>query len=258
MKRLRMLNPLFHALAFLTRLPAPDLSATKDDWQRSVAYYPVVGLLIGLLLWGVSPVLTWLFPQPMAAVWIIVFWVYITGGLHLDGWMDLADGFGSNRSKEEVLNIMKDSRVGAMGVIAAVLLLSMKTTAVQVIQTLDMQKWLAISPLYARTVLLLAIRFFPYIRENGIGTDLRLGLTSKRMFVSCLFAGLIPLVMFSSLTGLIGLAVGFVTCIVGWGIGKAIASRLGGLTGDCYGALVECTEVCFLVLLIIIQKWLPL
>ncbi|MCZ4151790.1 adenosylcobinamide-GDP ribazoletransferase, partial [Escherichia coli] len=94
--------------------------------RESVVYYPLVGAAIGLAVWLGGALFGTVLPALPAAVLTLTLWVWLTGGLHLDGWMDTADGLLSYRSRERMLEIMKDSRVGAMGVIACVLLLMMK------------------------------------------------------------------------------------------------------------------------------------
>ncbi|WP_027416953.1 adenosylcobinamide-GDP ribazoletransferase [Aneurinibacillus terranovensis] len=246
------MNPLLHAIAFLTRIPVPYVSHSTKDWEKSVAYYPFVGLLIGVLLWGAGMLLAYLFPLPVAAVLTMAFWVFITGGLHVDGWMDLADGLGSNRPKEKVFEIMKDSRVGAMGVIAALLLFMVKGTTLYEAVSLHRMEWLIISPFIARFCLIMAIWFWPYITEKGIGTGLRNGLTAINVGVGFLFTGCIVY----WIGRISGLAVFIMTIAGAVFFIRMIVKKLGGLTGDCYGAVVEWTEMAALVLLLLMKRWI--
>ena len=114
--------PLIAALQFLTRLPLPvQLPDSDAVFRRSTVFYPAAGLLIGLLTAGSAWGFSYLFPFYINAALVLILWVFLSGGLHLDGLMDTADGLLSHRSRERMLEIMKDSRVGAMGVVAGVL-----------------------------------------------------------------------------------------------------------------------------------------
>ena len=90
-----MIKAFLSALSFLTRIPAPSSQLSSKDWQKSVIFYPLVGLLIGLIIAAGSVLLVDVFPFTITAFFLLVLWIWITGGLHLDGWMDLADGLGS-------------------------------------------------------------------------------------------------------------------------------------------------------------------
>jgi adenosylcobinamide-GDP ribazoletransferase len=244
------MNAFYQALAFLTRLPVPPHRPSAQDWERSVAYYPLVGALMGLLLWGANLVLIKVVGQPLAGVLALVFWVYLSGGLHLDGWMDLADGLGSNRPRERILEIMKDSRVGAMGVVAAFLLLLVKWGALSQIQLTHQIAWLTLPPLLSRYLLVVAIWFWPYITANGIGTGLRKGLTRVRVLLGFLFTIGVTFGLFGWV-GILVLLAGLLAAVL---FIQRIARKLGGLTGDCYGALVEWTEAVLVVLIVLVGR----
>jgi len=243
------MNALWHAIAFFTRIPVPWLKPSETAWKQSVNGYPAVGIVIGLVLCGAHQAALTLFSPLLAAVLTVAVWVYITGGLHLDGWMDLADGLGSSRPREQVLAIMKDSRVGAMGVLAAVLLLLLKTAAVTELFRPD---WalLLLAPFAARTHVLLSIWFWPYLSaEKGIGKGIREGLSPVSI-------GLGYLVLLTA-GWLIG-SWAAVTAIVAsllfalW-FSRAVAGKLGGLNGDCYGAVIESGEA--VMLLVLAGSW---
>ncbi len=257
----RRLSSLLYAYTFLTRLPFPRswlvrLQSDKDEesrleWQQSVAFYPVIGLVLGLVLWLWAEVVAGLFPLSLASVLLLVGWVYITGGLHLDGWMDLADGYGSNRSREEMLTIIKDSRVGAMGVLAAVLLLMVK--AVVIYEWLRMGETIGfiVVPLVARFAVVIAMWRFPYVREQGMATSLRQGLNGRIIAVSLIFTVAVVLAVHNG----IGTGIFLLTLLWGGGFVRAVMGKLGGMTGDTYGALVEWVEVGYLLIYIALFLW---
>ncbi|MFS8515088.1 MAG: adenosylcobinamide-GDP ribazoletransferase, partial [Planifilum fulgidum] len=157
------MKPLFYAVAFLTRIPVPFRFDARDR-TKSTAYYPLVGLLIGGVIAAFDGLIAVHFPPLVRAVLVTACWVFITGGLHLDGLMDVFDGLGSHREPERMLAIMKDSRVGAMGVLAAVLILLTKIAALASL-TASMASSVAAASVSARTAVLLAIAGWPYRRE---------------------------------------------------------------------------------------------
>lgn len=243
------MSALWHAIAFFTRIPVPWLKPSDTAWKKSVNWYPAVGIVIGLALCGVHQAALTLFSPLLAAVLTLAAWVYITGGLHLDGWMDLADGLGSSRPREQVLAIMKDSRVGAMGALAAILLLLLKTAA---LAELARFHWalLLLAPFAARTHVLLSIRLWPYLSaEKGIGKGISEGLSP--VFI---WAGYVLLLAEGWLLGgWAGVAAVFVSMLFALWFSRAVASKLGGLTGDCYGAVIESSEA--VVLLVLAGSW---
>lgn len=119
------------AFQFLSRFPVKmQIDFVPSLLRESVVFYPLVGAAIGLCVWLMGALSGAVLPAFPAAVLTLTLWVWLTGGLHLDGWMDTADGLLSYRTRERMLEIMKDSRVGAMGVIACVLLLMMKAALI--------------------------------------------------------------------------------------------------------------------------------
>lgn len=232
------------ALMFLTRFPVPKINVSNADWQKSAVFFPLVGFIIGAGLWLALFGFGKLFLPPVCAFFIVLVWIWVTGGLHIDGWMDLADGFGSNRSREEILEIMKDSRVGAMGVIAAICLIAGKIVAVYEVIQLNLPMMLVLSPWCARFLLISAVKFWPYRKEGGLGAGLSAYLSYPVIFAHL---GLIVAVSYW-LTGVFGLMLLFVTAILTGLFILNIYRKLNMLTGDCYGAIVEWSECIFLFL----------
>lgn len=241
----------FQALAFLTRIPVPKLIFSESDWQKSVAYYPLVGVILGVIMWGIASVLPFLFSVWLSAALLLVLWVFLTGGLHLDGWMDLADGLGSHRSQDRMLEIMKDSRVGAMGVLAAVLLLIVKLMSIGDLLRLSHPVWLFLPPLIARFVLVCAMRFWPYISKNGLGQGLGKG--ADRWSLS--FNLVLVCILVWCLDRVGGLFVLGLSLAAGFGWISWVHRKLGGLTGDCYGATVEWTEAVVLIMMLLVGRF---
>ncbi|MBD0380074.1 adenosylcobinamide-GDP ribazoletransferase [Paenibacillus sedimenti] len=255
------------AFQFLTRLPIPvQIEYNVQVFRRSVIFYPLAGLVIGGLLLLAGEGLRLIFPPMPAAVLLLALWVLLTGGLHLDGLMDTADGILSHRPREQMLEIMKDSRVGAMGVIVCVLVLLLKFALLfSMLGSEQSGDWkassvlLMIVPIWSRWFMVVAIFGWPYARsESGLGSLFR-GVTGGYVAWSTI-AGLvasfaITFLGYGRLTEALpcpslwviigGFAV--VTYLLGCLIALYISRKLGGLTGDTYGALNELLEVLLLL-----------
>ncbi len=232
----------FSAVRFLTRIPAPpvdDLAA----WRKSPAYYPLVGLLVGAVLYAAVSLLTLVFSPLVSAVLTLALWVFITGGLHLDGWIDMADAIGSSRSREQMLAILKDSRTGAMGVVAAVVLLLAKAALLHDLIAQRMLASLLLPALTARSFLVAAILYWPYLSENGLGSGLREGITHRH----AAFAALLSLSAAYTVSGWSGVGAWGFSLLCAYGLARYLSGKLGGLNGDGYGALVEWTELVMLL-----------
>jgi cobalamin 5'-phosphate synthase/cobalamin synthase len=243
------------AVRFLTAFPVPQrLSGefSAASFGRSVNYYGLVGFLIGAVVCAAMGLFSFILPVPAAAVFVLIVWVAASGGLHLDGLMDTADGIFSRRPREEILKIMKDSHVGAMGVIAGMLHLLAKlgligavmSSALSVIPVL----WI---PAFSRWFVVWAIAFWPYAgRPDGYGALLR-HVTPVSAAVSTLLLCLISFIcaaLFSFPWTLVCMLLLFaaVTLAGGTLFCRYFRNKLGGLTGDVYGALIEMLELALL------------
>ena len=236
------------ALQFLTRIHlAKQTVWTNEDFGRSVIFFPLVGTIIGAFLWLLYTVISWVFPPPYGAVLIVAAWLYITGGLHADGLMDTADGVLSGRSRERMLDILKDSRVGASGVMVFVFVMLLKITFVATIPSSFMGLALLSIPTAARVGTLVSIFAFPYAREQGLGRAFQQYQPSyvlaKGLALSC-----VPFVYGGPLYACyLGLAL-----LVSLGANRYLTSLLGGVTGDTYGAVLEGTEMVLLAVTAIV------
>ena len=237
----------FLALALLTRLPIPQLEEIEaHDSGRSALFYPAVGLLIGLILY--IPLL--LFPQAsplLLAAIITVIWAIITGGLHLDGLADSADGWlGGGSDKDKTLKIMKDPVVGAAGAIAIVCILLLKFA---VLSAIFQQAFyhdgnsagtiIILAPFIGRSMILLLMLISKNANPNSMANDVVSNL--PRNHIAWLIGVCFLIVAFFSLVGLIFALISF------WLVRRLMHKRLDGYTGDTLGATVEITEVVFLI-----------
>jgi len=237
----------FIALQFLTRLPVPFIGeASGLDLARSTVCYPLVGALIGGLLVGVDWLVQWIWPVEVASAAVIVAGILITGGLHLDGLMDTCDGVWGLHSRERRLEIMRDSRVGAFGVLGAVCALLLKFSFLLALTGDARWRALLLMPILSRWTMVFAVAWFPYARpEGGLGQ----AFADHTRPIHWLLASL-PALLAAFL--LVPPAPASLVLLGLW-LAGALASlflhiRLGGLTGDTYGAINEIGELAGLAL----------
>jgi len=252
-------EPLVVALQFLTRIPVPvKAEFTERNCRRSVVFYPAAGLAIGGLLAAAAWALGRALPPLPAAALLTALWIALSGALHLDGLMDTADGLLSHRSRERMLEIMKDSRVGAMGVAAGSL--SVLLRAALLSSLLEGGAFaltvLALVPVWSRAFMPAAIASWPYARLPGEGLGgLFRGVKARHAVCAFLAAAVIGAAV-AAVAGLWSLreaavllaAAAAFAYAAGALLAAAAARKLGGLTGDVYGALNECIEIGLLLL----------
>ncbi len=204
----------------------------------SAMFYPLIGFILGTILWATHYFLQDYMPSTHLAVIIFALWVLITGALHLDGFSDTVDGLFVSR--ERALKVMKDSHVGGMGMIFSAVFLALKLSSVI---HFDAYYLLPVILLFSRLNAVLAIYFYNYI-SSGVGKLLKEELTFKYL-ITALFYSLF-IAYFFSFSGAFLVAV-LVLLI----IAKFFTSRLGGLNGDIYGFIIEVTELALLNYIII-------
>jgi len=247
------------ALTFLTSLPLPVRGeVASTDLSGSLGWYPLVGLGIGAAAWGVYAGLLALLPPLVAAVLVVLLLEMFTRGLHIDGLMDTCDGYFSGAPRERALEIMKDSRVGAMGVLGAILILLLKVAALAALTRRGAAAPLLAGWAAARALPALDVYAWPYARAAGTGSSAGTGeaFTRRRslrpvIMAAILAAGAAVLAGFAQ-HGLggwwTGLAVAASAAVVALLAQAAVAKRLGGLTGDVYGMGIELAEAAALVI----------
>ena len=216
-----------------------------DDWSagdsgRAAVWYPLVGLVIGAVTWLAWKGATFVFPPLVAGVLALVVWVALTGGLHLDGLADCCDGLFASVTRERRLEIMKDPHVGAFGVIGLILVLLPKASALASLTSATGFAILLAARL-ARWCILPA-GLLPLARPSGMGADFASGLRRA----SLLLGALIPLAI-AILLGWRGL----LSALAGVGAAALVLwfakSRIGGVTGDVFGMIVEVVETVVLL-----------
>ena len=242
------------ALGFLTILPG----SSRDPAGLSLArgYFPLVGLLLGLVLGALDLLLSGFLFLPEAtfvalapnhllvSVCLVVTLAVLTRGLHLDGFMDSCDALFGGHTRARRLEILRDPHVGAFAVAAVVCLLFIKCAAVAGL--LQPLRWhvLILFPCLSRWAMLLVMELYPYARSEGLGSAFQGARGRLQLFfgfICALFASLLA-------AGVLGLVLLLAASLIAWIIGAWVAGMLGGLTGDVYGAVNEIVETAVLVI----------
>jgi len=233
------------ALQFLTSLPVRlDRMPEPQAVGRSLLYYPLVGLLLGAMLWLVGAVFENA-SAPLLAALLLTGWVALTSGLHLDGLADSADAWlGGFGDRERTLTIMKDPRSGPIAVVVLVLLLLLKFVALWTLLAADQRLALLLAPLLGRSALLGLFLTTPYVRPGGLGQVLAEQMPRNTSRI--VLGGVVLVCLALGSSGWLALAA---TVGVGWLSRRAMCRRIGGTTGDTAGALLELVECAVLVVL---------
>ena len=238
--------PVVVALQFLTRFPLPqNLTISQQDFARATLAFPLVGVLIGVFLLLLQSLFGGL-PLMLQAALLLAAWVLITGNLHLDGLADSADAWvGGQGDVERTLTIMKDPTCGPSAVAAVVLLLLIKFAAL--VAVLEINPWLLVlAPFAARLLLLPWFMLTPYVRSGGLATVFVEGLNHKLAWLICGVSLVLMLALFGMKAFGVLLAVALFTLV--WR--RMGLKRIGGITGDTTGAMIEMNEALVLVLVV--------
>jgi len=231
------------AFSFMTRVPVWRGPVLEADLGRSVGFFPLVGLVLGLALTGFAFASHAVFSPLLLAVLLVALLAALTGGLHLDGMADLFDALGSGRGdRVRMLAIMRDSRIGSHGAAGLTLLLVAKVAALtRVLETHDLVVVLAF-PAIARWAVTPLVVLFPYARPEGLGRAFH-GAGRRELAIAAAIAAAAVAALGTRLL-LPTLGAGLLVMAMGWWLSR----RLGGLTGDIYGAGIEMAELIVLVL----------
>lgn len=239
-----MIRDLLSAFTFLTILPLRLTPGEKPG--RAFGYFPLVGLVIGAMLWAFSQIM---FDSPLQALLLLFIWIVMTGGLHLDGFADSCDGLLATVNPERRLAIMKDPQVGTWGAVGLILLLLSKFVMLQDVQPLE----LIAVVVAARLAMVMAAVSFGYARTEGLGGYFRNGLGVGQLLTAVVISALI-MAQLAYTHQSINLLLAFVPPIASTYIFGYWASRRlgGGLTGDVYGAICEITELLGLLMFVLV------
>jgi adenosylcobinamide-GDP ribazoletransferase len=236
------------AVRYLTILPVPGPAVHGvQAVGGAAAWFPVVGLGLGVALAIVQAVTGRLFPPLLAALLTVTVWKLLTGGLHLDGLADCLDGL-VGRDPGHRLAIMRDSRIGAFGAIGLILFLMLEITALGELPLPARWETLLAAPAIARAVPPLLARLFRPARPDGMGAAFRAGL-GRAAVPAALAVALAVSVAALGWPGIVALAAAVLASLA---LARFLAARLGGVTGDVLGAAVEISE---LTVLLVVSAW---
>ena len=239
------------ALQFLTIIPMfRRVEVRSEELGRSIVYFPVVGIVIGLILAGLQWLLSLLLPLAVVDALLIVFLLVISGALHLDGFVDTCDGIAGHRSVEERWEVMHDSRAGSFGIGGVALLLLVKYVSLNNIPDYLLMVTLVLMPVVSRWAMVYAIFAYPYARPSGLGGVFKQEVDWLKFTIATLVA-LGVAVGLARLTGLIIMVGIWIIVMI---MATYLKSKFSGLTGDTYGAINELAEVCVLILVCLLAQ----
>jgi adenosylcobinamide-GDP ribazoletransferase len=251
------------AVRFLTVIRLPwGRQASPQELGRSVVYFPVVGIIIGLILAGLNWLLVLVLPQAVVSALLLAGLVGLTGAMHLDGFIDTCDGLGGRRTPEARRQAMSDSRVGGFGVIGAVLLLLVKYASLSRLPLPLMTAALVLMALLGRWAMVYAIFAYPYAKPSGLGLAFKAEAGRGRFVIATVVT--LAAAVFLAWWGKSAYFYLAALVIMGgvWVMAVAVAcylrGKFSGLTGDTYGAINELAEVVVLLLVLLLahNRWL--
>lgn len=238
----------FAALRFFTRLPVPAwVGHSQDQLNHAARYFPLAGMVVGLIAATVTLITALVLPVPVAVVLGMTASVLATGAFHEDGFADACDGFGGGWDKAQVLAIMKDSRVGSYATIGVMLLLLAKWNALVEIDAAFEMPMLGLTLIAAHAVSRLAatslIFTLDYVRDDATAKakPLAVRMAPHELLIAAL-TGLAPCALLPASHLLVAL---LAVALCTWLAARYFVHRIGGYTGDCLGATQQIAELAF-------------
>lgn len=237
-------------LQFFTRIPIKaDLKATEEDFAKGVSFFPIVGLIIGafnlVVLVTASKLLAGVFP----IICCLLAETAITGGFHVDGLADTCDGIFSSRTRDKMLEIMRDSRIGTIGTIAIIFDYMLKLSLLAMLSGGKLYAAVLLSPVAAKTLMALLIKTSRYARSGSGMGGLYLEKQTMGTTLLAVASGLAIILGFSGIWGIAAFGACTVLCFL---YRSFIYSKLQGMTGDTLGASNELIEIAFMLVMAIL------
>ncbi|MCP4162666.1 MAG: adenosylcobinamide-GDP ribazoletransferase [Deltaproteobacteria bacterium] len=237
------MKKIIYAFRFLTIIPVKwKQGEDMGEVARSISFFPIVGIVIGISNIAVYYLSNMFFSPLFTSVAVIVWWIVITGGLHLDGLADTSDGVWGGTTKERRLEIMKDSRTGVFGVLKLVSFILLKDVIVHEIILLNhktVYSILLLAPVIGRWISVISIFFFKSAKEDGLGHFFKENIGKKELVTAFLLTSIIIYLI----AGLGSFIILFSVSIISVLVSLFFCTKLGGLTGDIYGTLCESSEL---------------
>lgn len=251
----------FTALMFYTRIPCPSFTDHKEEYlNKATRYFPVIGCIVALIAFAAYAGARYLFSQEISILISMICSVFTTGAFHEDGFADTCDGFGGGWTKEKILSIMKDSRVGTYGVAGLILIFALKFFTLQsMLERTNLYTFgllLICSHVLSRFCAILIIWLMPYSREDAASKvkPVAKGISAADLCIAGLFTA-IPLFFLAHvhiwfLLALLPMLL--TTRYLMWYFNKWI----GGYTGDCLGAAQQVNEIVFYLSVLALWKFI--
>ncbi|MGX4598294.1 adenosylcobinamide-GDP ribazoletransferase [Faecalimicrobium sp. JNUCC 81] len=240
-------------LQFLTRIPINVNLGFDEDFHKSIVYFPLVGFVLGVLLYLLGLASMLVFDPFITSIIITLGSVLLTGGLHIDGLGDTFDAIYSNRDKEKMLEIMKDSRLGTNSLLAILFLILLKIGFIYSIINQELLWLIIFMPIVSRLGVINLMYKTVSPRENGMG-NLFIGKATTGMFMTAiiytvLLAVILPKLLFLSTNILIFKILSSIIVIFIFNnlFKKHIYNKINGVTGDILGCSIELGEVIYLL-----------
>ncbi len=247
----QQLNILLHALQFYSRIPInKTLDYSEDNLVKSYRYFPLVGIIVCALSSSIGWAISFILPHSIAVAITLVSMVLLTGGLHEDGLADFFDGFGGGRSREQILEIMKDSTIGVYGVISLILLFLIKHLALYSLTPSTMIFVMISAGASSRFMVVLLVKYSIYSR-NEISKGMHARKCPDRQTLAIAF--LVSTIPFCFIHWAMAILIIPIYGVVFYMLKRYAESRIGGFTGDVLGALQQFCEVSFYMLYIAIM-----
>lgn len=240
------MNSLLLAIQFLTVIPARISRFSEKQLPQAVIYFPFVGLLLGIILAGGSSALFILgFGSWITSVILVILLIILTGGMHLDGLADTVDALASSKTKTEMLAIMRDSRIGTMGVLSLISVLLLKITILSSLGARLLIPSLLLMCILSRWSMSVAMFTFSYAREEGKAGAFIKGMTPAIFIFSTLIA-ICCVILSWSINAIILMPVIYLSTYLS---GAFVRKHIGGITGDTIGAISEINEIITLTII---------
>ncbi len=231
-------------ITFLTRIPVKYPYEYRDeDFIKGITFMPLIGLLIGIILWGIS-FSSYNIDKTVVSLLIWTVYIWVTGALHFDGLADTVDGIFSNRDRGRMLEIMKDSRIGAFGVLSIFFVLSFNIVLTNHIE----YKLLLLLPVVGRSCAVLACSLSTYVREEGIGKGFIENSGLKEGIISVVYLIVLGILINYKLL----LSIMFILAFTFY-MTRYFKKKLGGITGDSIGFFIEITQTLFIFITYIMR-----
>jgi adenosylcobinamide-GDP ribazoletransferase len=237
------------ACQFLTILPWPKRAdRSADEIGKAAVFFPLVGLVLGAVLVLINHALKFFFPAALLSLILVALLAWVTRSLHLDGLADTFDGLGAGGARERILKIMDDPRTGVFGVLAVVLVILFKARSIEM---MDTERWRALltAPLMGRWAMVL-LAYRATAAKEGLGSLFIAGVQGRHLFVATLMA----FVLVAGFSGVAGIGIMVWVALFTLACKYFFHHRLGGVTGDTFGAVEELSETSAVLLFALVQR----